>query len=88
MEEEGMKKKDFLEVEEFFKEIGFETKNNGSSVVAKGEIPRTKTKNQKIEVVFSYSESCNNVYKHISVSRDGKSSNITVIKNYLKKLNA
>lgn len=36
-----------------------------------------------IEVSFSYSESCNNVYKRFEVTRNGKRSNITAIKKAL-----
>ena len=36
-----------------------------------------------IEVEFSYSESCNNVYKKLGVYRNGKKSNITALKKAL-----
>lgn len=29
---------------------------------------------------FSYSESCHNVYKHLSITRNGKASNITQLR--------
>ena len=66
-------KKRLFEVENFFKKIGLvAVGNDGSKVWG-----RTR-KNAKInlEVEFSYSESCNNVYKHLTVLKDGKGSNI------------
>lgn len=36
-----------------------------------------------VEVSFSYSESCNNVYKRVEVTRNGKRSNITAVKKAL-----
>lgn len=36
-----------------------------------------------VTVEFSYSESCNNVYKHLAVYKHGKKSNITALKKAL-----
>lgn len=36
-----------------------------------------------VEVSFSYSESCNNVYKRLEITRNGKKSNITALKKAL-----
>lgn len=36
-----------------------------------------------ISVEFSYSESCNNVYKRLEIYRNGKKSNITALKKAL-----
>lgn len=43
-----------------------------------------ETEKTIIEVSFSYKESCRNIYKHFSVTRNGKSSNITGLKKFLK----
>ncbi len=36
-----------------------------------------------VSVEFSYSESCNNVYKRVEVYRQGKKSNLTAVKKAL-----
>lgn len=36
-----------------------------------------------VTVEFSYSESCNNVYKRVEIYRNGKKSNITAVKKAL-----
>ncbi|NLT51945.1 MAG: hypothetical protein GXX85_13630 [Ignavibacteria bacterium] len=62
------------EVASFFSEIGFNVKRNGDNVIATKE---------EVEVVFHYSESCKNVYKTLSITKNGKKSNITAIKKLL-----
>lgn len=61
------------EVASFFETLGFEVSNTDRVIAKKDEL----------EVVFSYSESCKNVYKHLSVTRNGKNSNITAIKKLI-----
>lgn len=41
---------------------------------------RVSATNGNVEVVFSYSESCSNVYKSLQVTRGGKRSNISAIR--------
>lgn len=36
-----------------------------------------------IEIEFDYSESCRNVYKHCTITRNGKRSNITAVRKAL-----
>ncbi|WP_299823672.1 hypothetical protein [uncultured Pontibacter sp.] len=66
-------KKRLDEVSSFFKEIGFQVHQDGDSVTATID---------NLEVYFSYRESCKNVYKTFKVYRDGKKSNITVLRKY------
>lgn len=62
------------EATNFFKSLGFEVIEKSNSIDAiLGEI----------EVSFSYSESCQNVYKSLSVYKKGKKSNITTLKKLL-----
>lgn len=54
-------------VADFFRSIGMEVTQKGDDIFGqKGYIT----------AVFSYSESCKNVYKSLSVKRNGKNSNI------------
>ena len=64
---------------DFFKSLGFDIKTDGFSVC--------DAKIGNIEVHFSYSESCKNVYKTFSVYKDGKKSNILTIRKLIKSLN-
>lgn len=63
------------QVVNFFKQKGFEVTQSGHCVNAKGF---------GLDVCFSYSESCKNVYKTLSVYRNGKKSNVTAIRKTLK----
>lgn len=60
----------------FFSNVGFDVVR-GSDYV-KGEMQHEKY--GKIVVVFTYSESCSHVYRSLSVTRDGKKSNITLLR--------
>lgn len=62
------------EVANFFSANGFETRNDGETVRASKD---------GVEVKFSYSESCKNVYKRVQVTRGGKRSNISAVKKLL-----
>lgn len=61
------------EVAEFFQAIGMSVERSGDNVIGKAGA---------IEVVFHYSESCNNVYKSLSVTNGGKRSNIKLLRKY------
>lgn len=65
------------EVAQFFRQIGLvDVSIQGDEVTA-----RTHGNcKEQLEVCFSYSESCRNVYKHLSVTRDGRNSNITALR--------
>lgn len=63
-------------VANFFKSIGMNVKESGDKVVGEKDC---------VVAVFSYSESCKNVYKHLSVTRDGKCSNITSLRKLYTK---
>ena len=65
-------KKRMKEVYEFFEKKGFEVSEENGNVTAEGK---------GITVMFSYKESCQNVYKNILIARNGKKSNITALKN-------
>lgn len=62
------------EVKAFFEYIGLETEVNGDSVTGK---------NAEIEATFTYSESCKNVYKNLTIYKNGKKPNISAIKKLL-----
>lgn len=64
-------------VADYLQLLGFDVERNGDAV--KGYHP-----DYKVRVVFSYSESCANVYKSLSVTRSGKNSNITAIRKVAK----
>lgn len=58
-------------VADFFRQIGMQVSEQGGKVIGvRGELIAE----------FSYSESCSNVYKHLSVTRNGKASNITQLR--------
>jgi hypothetical protein len=59
------------EVAAYFEALGFEVERSGDNVFATGH---------GLEIKFHFSESCTNVYKSLSVSRNGKASNITAIR--------
>lgn len=58
-------------VSDFFRQIGMEVS------IVEGKVVGVK---DEIVAVFSYSESCKNIYKTLSVSRNGKASNITALR--------
>ena len=57
-------------VADFFGSLGMSVSQNGNDVIGEKD---------GIVAVFSYSESCKNVYKHLSITRNGKRSNITAL---------
>lgn len=61
------------QVADFFRNIGFEVEQSNG----------VRARSGKIEVTFSYSETCKNVYRHLSVYKDGKKSNVSAIKKLL-----
>ena len=61
------------EVASFFHAAGFAVTRNGNSVNASGF---------GLDIDFHYSETCGNVYKSLSVYRNGKKSNITAIRKH------
>lgn len=63
---------------EWLEKAGLKVSYSGNSVSAVGE---------GIEVEFSYSESCNNVYKSFSVYRHGKKSNIKGLRGWIAAQN-
>ena len=63
------------EVADFFKSLKMTVSENGDSITGKID---------DIKVVFNYRESCNNVYKHLSVYRAGNRSNITTLRKLYK----
>ncbi len=63
-------------VADFFRAIGMAVTESGDSVVGQKD---------GILAVFSYSESCKNVYKTLQITRDGKSSNITSLRKLYTK---
>ncbi|EJF08890.1 hypothetical protein [Pontibacter sp. BAB1700] len=62
-----------MEVSSFFEKLGFRVTLGEDSL---------KATIDKIEVYFTYYETCKNVYKTFTVYRDGKKSNITVLRKY------
>ncbi len=69
----------------FFEAIGFKLKLVFIDVKSiKGE---RQFDNQKIEIVFSYYESAQNVYKTFKIYRDGKKTNIRIIKKMIEEVN-
>jgi hypothetical protein len=58
-------------VADYLSALGFVVTRSGDSVAATG---------YGLSIDFSYSESCSNVYKRLSVMRDGRGSNITAIR--------
>jgi len=69
-------KRRLSEVESFLLSLNFEIILSGNEFI--------KAKKDNIEVAFSYSESCRNVYKKLSVKKDGKRSNITTLRKLYK----
>jgi hypothetical protein len=61
------------EVADFFKQLGFDVEMPDRVVANKAEL----------RVIFTYSETCNNVYKTLAVYKNGKVSNITAIKKLI-----
>jgi len=75
------------EAERTLESLGFGVSSDSNSVTGVAEF-----EGEEIEVVFSYSESCRNVYKSLQVYRDGRRSNITLLRkmagvpSYLREL--
>lgn len=69
-------KKHLDRVADFFSQIGMEVSRDGGAVVGEKD---------GIVARFTYSESCNNVYKHLAVIRKGKNSNITSLRKLYQK---
>lgn len=65
------------EVAAYFKAIGMEVETSGNSVIGEKD---------GIVAEFSYSESCKNVYKSLSVTRNGNGSNITALRKLASKV--
>jgi hypothetical protein len=61
------------EVAAWFRSLGLDVEETDSYVVGRLEA-------NKIEAKFWYAESCQNVYKSLTVSRYGKRSNITALR--------
>lgn len=59
------------EVAAFFASLGLNVHRSGDNVIAD---------NDTLHVVFNYNESCKNVYKSLTVERNGKRSNITSLR--------
>lgn len=68
-------RKRLAEVADFFRSIGMQAEEYRDYV--EGEIT---VAGETITAQFMYSESCKNVYKGLSVHRDGKRSNITALR--------
>ena len=65
-------------VASYLAQLGFQVERHGDAVIAlKAEV----------EVIFSYQESCTNVYKSLSVTRNGKNSNITTLRKIARGAN-
>lgn len=64
------------QVSSYFKEIGLEVKTDEDSV--SGEAVG-------LSVVFTYRQSCKNVYKSLSVYSNGKKSNITALRKFANR---
>lgn len=64
------------QVADFFRAIGMQVSLEGGDVVGNLE---------EICAVFSYSESCHNVYKHLRITRNGTISNITSLRKLYSK---
>jgi hypothetical protein len=62
------------EVAAFFEFLGFEVRREDDHVYAEKD---------NITIDFFYRESCKNIYKRVDIRRDGKKSNITLIKKLL-----
>lgn len=60
----------------FFQSIRMNVTEQGDKVIGEKD---------GIRAVFSYRETCKSVYKSLSVTRDGKSSNITSIRKLYTK---
>lgn len=71
-------KKVLSEVVGYLRGIGFTVKARTDEYAAIHA--STEFAGQVVSVVFSYSESCANVYKSLCVSRDGRPSNITLVR--------
>ena len=66
-------------VEDYLSALGFETHMTDCAVHAE---------RAGVSVTFTYSESCRNVYKALSVIRDGRTSNITTLRKIAKTIAA
>jgi len=75
--------KNLNKVEEYLRSLGFETSIEGDYV--NGTLVHLTLGN--IKVLFHYSESCKNVYKTLSITRDGKNSNIKLLRKIAETLN-
>lgn len=62
-------------VADFFSELGFEVELSDCLVNARKD---------DLQVSFTYEESAKNIYKSLSIYKNGKRSNITAIKKLLK----
>lgn len=65
-------------VADFFQALGFDEVWH-TSVVVEGS-------GHGLHVRFEYSESCKNVYKRLTVEKNGKRSNISAIKKLVKEM--
>lgn len=63
-------------VADFFRAIGMDVTIDSDDVVGRKD---------DIVARFSYSESCSNVYKHLSITRNGKVSNIKSLRKLYAK---
>lgn len=68
------------QVYDFLTGLGFTTEWNQSLDMVMGY-------KDEVEVLFVYRETCKNVYKSLKVLRNGKRSNITVLKKLLENKN-
>ena len=64
-------------VKRYFEDLGFKVTRSDGEYTGAG-IQHVKF--GKVEVLFYYTETCKNVYKTLSVTRDGKASNITLLR--------
>lgn len=62
------------EAANFFRTIGMEVSRSGNTVTAEGH---------GLEIEFHFSESCKNVYKTLSIYRNGKKSNISSLRKLI-----
>jgi hypothetical protein len=64
------------QVASYFKDIGLKVSVSGNSVSGEAE---------GISVEFNYQQSCQNVYKSLSVYSNGKKSNITALRKFANR---
>ena len=67
----------------FFKSLGLDVEERGSHLIGTGNIG-----GNDVVIDFHYSESCKNVYKHVSSTRNGRASNMLFVKNAIAKMAA